>query len=631
MIGSTLGASGGTFAAATAATATTAATSAGIGNVVLSAAIASMTSSAFTGLATGNFDAQNVLKAGLVAGLTAGLTNWLAPTATSGISLGAAVNWAERAAISAGVNTVVNGADFGESFLNSFVTNAAAGAANWIGDNAGTGELLGEVGSFGHVAAHAILGCATAAATDRDCADGAVGGAMSAFLTSFLNAPTNADGTTRAWTDDEKLLITAGSTLVGGLVVGAMGGDAETGISAAQNEVQNNFLSHPEAKRRSELENEKRACGDDACRLDRQRQINAINELDLWRDAQIKAACESPSSPACQAWNSALQTAARSYNGQRTYGEDSSLLAEQSSVQNDAYMYGVRSSNPYLYGIGKGLLKLTPPALVMGTGVSSYELTTALMDEGLVDTAINIARGVAGLPANLRDRLNSTDPSVRGEASVDALALGAVSTAVVAKAPQVATRIKTTARATLERVANAISPEQRAALNAGKGPLTAEAAANEFANGGSSAHPLEGLTFDEVVERAIALGLNTPKDRLLLWSGFGKEGPAIAQTYARDSGGITMEMTSGGSWLSKMDLYGANSPFTQAEADLIWAKASDSLVNQASGQVRSVLGEVRPTNIYLNREVPGLQMNPAVFGLDELYLLPGHVTTIASH
>jgi hypothetical protein len=42
-IGSTLGASGGTFAAATAATATTAATSAGIGNAVLSTAIASIT------------------------------------------------------------------------------------------------------------------------------------------------------------------------------------------------------------------------------------------------------------------------------------------------------------------------------------------------------------------------------------------------------------------------------------------------------------------------------------------------------------------------------------------------------------------------------------------------------------
>jgi filamentous hemagglutinin len=229
MIGGTLGASGGTFAAATAATATTAATSAGIGNMVLSAAIASMTSSAFTGLATGNFDAENVLRAGVVGGLTAGLTNWLAPTATSGVSLGAAVNWAERAAISAGVNAVVNGGDFGESFLTSFVTNAAAGAANWIGDNAGTGELLGEVGSFGHVASHALLGCAAAAATDQDCASGAIGGATSAFLTSFLDAPTNADGSARVWTDNEKLLITAGSTLVGGLVVGAMGGDVETG------------------------------------------------------------------------------------------------------------------------------------------------------------------------------------------------------------------------------------------------------------------------------------------------------------------------------------------------------------------------------------------------------------------
>jgi hypothetical protein len=523
-------------------------------------------------------------------------------------SLGAKlVNWGERAFVSAGVNTAINGSSFGNAFVDSFVSSASAGAASWIGDHAGVGQLLGEVGGVGHVLAHAALGCAAAAATDEDCASGALGAASSALLTSFLDAPVDANGNARPWTNAERALIAAGSSLAGALIADAAGLDASTALTGASTEVQNNFLSHPEAKRRAELEQEKHACRDELCSLNAQRQIDALNGLDQWRDAQIRAACEAPASSACQAWNVALNSAAATYAGQRSYGEEPSVLAERGSVLNQTYLYNARISNPYLYGVGQALLKLTPPAALMGVGVGSYELATAIMNEGAIDAAIGIAKNVANLPANLRDRLNSSNPSVRGEALVDALAIGGVATAVTSKLAELP------GRARGPRVQNT--------------SVGAEATASG-ANDVVTTHPLQGLTPAQVVEQVNALGLATPRDALLLWSGFGKDGPAISAAYAAKNGGVTLEMTAGGAWLNKMDLYGANSPYTNAEADFIWAKVSESLVSKASGQVRSILGEVRPNSIYLTSEVPGLQFNLGVTGLDALYLRPGHATQI---
>ena len=94
--------------------------------------------------------------------------------------------------------------------------------------------------------------------------------------------------------------------------------------------------------------------------------------------------------------------------------------------------------------------------------------------------------------------------------------------------------------------------------------------------------------------------------------------------YAATNGGITLEMTRGGKWLDELDLFGKNSPFSRIEARQIWANVSTRMIQQASGQVRSLVGTVNPTSIY-RAEQTEILMNEKILGLDELILKPRYV------
>ena len=90
-------------------------------------------------------------------------------------------------------------------------------------------------------------------------------------------------------------------------------------------------------------------------------------------------------------------------------------------------------------------MKLTPPALAMGVGFTAYEVTTAVMEVGAANAAIALVRNLADLLGELRSRLNSDDPSVRGEALADTLAIAGASTAIVGRLQQTGSNAITTA------------------------------------------------------------------------------------------------------------------------------------------------------------------------------------------
>jgi hypothetical protein len=227
------------------------------GYAIASASIGSMAGSAVSGAISGNFDLHNVLKSGLASGLTAGLTQWagqalgnntLLNTQQVGDVLKAGetatdltdklVGYTVRAGISASVNQVVYGkqaGSFGQAFVNSFVASEAADAAKFIGDNTGLGKPLGEMGSPGHLLAHAALGCAAAALSGHDCAAGAIGGGMSAFAGSLLPDPVN---------QTQRALMAGALTFIGGATAQAAGYDGVTAAQAATNEAVNNRIMH---------------------------------------------------------------------------------------------------------------------------------------------------------------------------------------------------------------------------------------------------------------------------------------------------------------------------------------------------------------------------------------------------
>lgn len=237
------------------------------------------------------------------------------------------------------------------------------------------------------------------------------------------------------------------------------------------------------------------------------------------------------------------------------------------------------------FGVAKGLMKLTPPAVVLGVGLTTYEVTTAVKVVGAVDAALAIASGLRDLPGELRARLNSEDPTIRGEALVDTLAIAGASTAIVGRLQQTGSKAITAA---LEKQA-AIQAEARAVASV-------KTEANIFRDG-------------SVIEYGNSIASTNPNEAVF-WSGRtnGVGGQAIAAELAEKYRGLTLEQLIERRQIDIPAFERSNPSSVEA-----WTKLSFELAKNTKGEVRVVLGsEARKDSIWNTVELPALMFNPSV-------------------
>jgi len=114
----------------------------------------------------------------------------------------------------------------------------------------------------------------------------------------------------------------------------------------------------------------------------------------------------------------------------------------------------------------------------------------------------------------------------------------------------------------------------------------------------------------------------TDPDTAFYWSGrdangvgVGPEGSGIAENIASGSGGRTLEQTLAANGVHPLPVWNQKDP----ESVRFWEEASATFAENASGQVRAVVGsDLRPGNIWQTVEIPRLMDNPNVTSISQL-------------
>ncbi|WP_158304839.1 beta strand repeat-containing protein [Neisseria meningitidis] len=190
----------------------------------------------------------------VVAAATAGVADKIGASALNNVSdkqwiNNLTVNLA-NAGSAALINTAINGGslkdNLGDAALGAIVSTVHGEVASKIKFNLSEDYIT-------HKIAHAIAGCAAAAANKGKCQDGAIGAAVGEIVGEALTNGKNP----ATLTAKEREQILAYSKLVAGTVSGVVGGDVNAAANAAEVAVKNNQLSDKEGR---EFDNEMTAC-----------------------------------------------------------------------------------------------------------------------------------------------------------------------------------------------------------------------------------------------------------------------------------------------------------------------------------------------------------------------------------
>ena len=123
----------------------------------------------------------------------------------------------------------------------------------------------------------------------------------------------------------------------------------------------------------------------------------------------------------------------------------------------------------------------------------------------------------------------------------------------------------------------------------------------------SSASVAAELTpFETMLAKVDELDFSTPRNGAVFYSGPGQG--MRAASFAERTGGMTIDMTSGGQWLREN-----LGVFSRAEQDLIWQKASTPFAEGASGRINAFINGANPERAFRTIEEPILNVNQNVW------------------
>lgn len=114
--------------------------------------------------------------------------------------------------------------------------------------------------------------------------------------------------------------------------------------------------------------------------------------------------------------------------------------------------------------------------------------------------------------------------------------------------------------------------------------------------------------FESMMAKVDMLDFSTPANKAIFYSGPGQGLRATA--FAERTGGMTIEMTTGGRALAADSVFRSLAP---AEQFRIWQSASTPFANGASGRINVFIRSARADRTFRTIEEPLLNANPNVF------------------
>jgi Possible hemagglutinin (DUF637)/Pre-toxin domain with VENN motif len=441
-------------------------TSATVAATTAALATVSATVTTAAALATVGISASMTAVLTAVAGVVAGAVGAIASTSITTGSLSEGLKAGGKALVSGGVKAIVAGA-LGAGFataglsglsgiegtVSNIALNTLSGAVSStilgqgsFADNLKTSAISSVVDAVGksaantigdafpnpngtnvaNYAAHAVLGCATAAAKGGDCAAGAVGAATGevAAASGFLDAA--AKSTIGRTLNNDEVSFFGG--LVGGTAaavaskVGDVNANFATGTATGTNAVTNNYLNHVEAKDLSDARKELAGCAktDVSCQMVAQSKIDTLQQTSFDRDQDLKTTCQSnPSSDACKTKTAQAKAAFNSYGTDGLYSNDPTVQNEAKNARQafqtptQPALGAQTKADQTATGIANGAVTtaggiLAGPVLLANLGARAAT-GDAQAWQDLKDVAVNLAVTVTDLPAAAKRMLDAAN------------------------------------------------------------------------------------------------------------------------------------------------------------------------------------------------------------------------------